>query len=322
MIRTCAVMQNNEILYDLTFGVLKKPNISWYWIDFNEPTEEEAALLSNYFHFHPLSIEDCLEFVQRPKLDFYDNYFFIVLHTINQKTLEAEEVDLFVGHNFIVSFHKKPVRDLNNTWSRLKKNESLRKGPFHIMYTIIDKLVDDYFQPLYRIEDLLNQIEDNTKDQTINELMEEVFDIRADLSKLRRSIIPTRDLLYRMIHADRLSNVKDQKVYFQDIYDHLLKLVEMIEANRDMTSDIRDSYLSINSNRMNTIMMTLTVITTIFMPLTFVVGIYGMNFENMPELSWRYGYFMILGIMLGIAMSMFYWFKRKGWFRFHKGNKL
>ena len=123
-----------------------------------------------------------------------------------------------------------------------------------------------------------------------------------------------RDLLYRTLNSDRLPGFKEHKIYFSDIHDHLLKLSDMIESSREITSDLRDSYLSINSNRMNTNMMVLTVITSIFIPLTFVAGIYGMNFEYMPELTWKYGYFMALGIMTCIGISMFLWFKRKGWF--------
>lgn len=322
MIRTCMITKNKEVLFDEPLENVRNSDVDWYWVDFHNPDDKEINLLSDFFHFHPLAIEDCIEFVHRPKLDFYSHYVYVVLHSIHQDDLEEDEVDLFVGSQFIVSFHKKMIRGLNNTWGRIKKEEFLQKSPFHIMYAIIDKIVDDYFPPIYSIEDMLNRIEENSKDRTINEIMEEVFEIRGDLSKLRRTIIPTRDLLYRIIHSERISNVGEQKLYFHDIYDHLLKLVEMIEANREITADIRDSYLSLNSNRMNTIMMTLTVITTIFMPLTFIVGLYGMNFEYMPELKWRYGYFVVLAFMAIIAFAMFFWFKKKGWFRFHKGNRL
>ena len=128
-----------------------------------------------------------------------------------------------------------------------------------------------------------------------------------------------RDLLYRMINSERLSYLKEQHLYFNDVYDHLLKLTELLETYRDFSSDIRDNYLSVNSNNMNTTMMTLTVITTIFMPLTFIVGVYGMNFEYMPELGWRYGYFFVWAVMALIALMMFRFFVKKGWL--HRGNK-
>jgi magnesium transporter len=121
-------------------------------------------------------------------------------------------------------------------------------------------------------------------------------------------------LLYRMINSDKIPGVKEQNIYYTDIYDHLLKLTEMIESNREMTADLRDSYNSLRSNRMNSIMKTLTVITTIFMPLTFIAGVYGMNFVNMPELHWAGGYYLIIGVMVTLGLGMYLWFRRKGWF--------
>ena len=144
--------------------------------------------------------------------------------------------------------------------------------------------------------------------------MDEVFEIRGSLLKLRKTVNFMRDLLYRILNAERLKGFQEHKLYFSDIHDHLIKLSNMIESSREMTSDMRDNFLSINSTRMNRNMMVLTVITTIFIPLTFIVGVYGMNFQNMPELSWKYGYFGVLLIMSIIAIVMFLWFKRKGWF--------
>jgi magnesium transporter len=148
----------------------------------------------------------------------------------------------------------------------------------------------------------------------IQVMTEQIYDIRADLLRLRRSVLPMRDLLYRIMSSDKIPGVKEQHAYFTDIHDHLLKLTEMIESNREMTADLRDSYDSLRSNRMNAIMKTLTVITTIFMPLTFIAGVYGMNFANMPELNWSWGYFIVIGVMLSLGFGMYLWFKRKGWF--------
>ncbi|WP_273131359.1 magnesium/cobalt transporter CorA [Bacillus weihaiensis] len=322
MIRSVAIMKDKEVRYDLPLEELKNDQIQWFWVDFHAPTDDEVKVLSSYFKFHPLAIEDCIEFVQRPKLDFYDDYFFIVIHAINHETLEADEVDLFVSSRSIVSFHKKPVKELLAIWNRIENEKSLKSNPMQIMYQIIDKVVDDYFPPIYKLEDLVNQVEDNTSDQTISELMEQVFDIRSELNKLRRTIVPMRDLLYRIISSSRLNSMKEKHIYFQDVYDHLLKLVEMIDANRELSSDIRDSYLSISSDRMNRVMMTLTVMSSIFLPLTFIAGLYGMNFRYMPELTGEYSYYIVLGIMALISVGMIWFFYKMGWFRFHKGTKL
>lgn len=316
MIRVCALREDDVLLYDLSLKETKLKNIKWYWVDFVNPTPEEAILLNSFFQFHPLSIEDTLdELIQRPKIDFYDNYIFLVLHAIHQESLAQYEVDVFVGERFIVTYQQKTVRNLNNLWDRIRKEESFTQGPFYILHAVIDTLVDDYFPPVYQIEDRLNSIEDNSENETIHVMIEKLFDIRADLAKLRRTVNPMSDLLYRINHSERLNHLKEHRLYFQDVYDHLLKLVEMLDSYRDFSSDIRDSYLSVNSNTMNSIMMTLTVITTIFMPLSFIAGVYGMNFEHMPELHWEFGYFMVLGLMALVAMLMFYYFRAKGWFR-------
>ena len=316
MLRTIAVTNDLKVITDISIPDLTDSNIKWFWVDFNSPTEEETKLLETHFHFHPLAIEDCLHLLQRPKLDHYDDDHFFVLHAINQKTLQAEEIDLFIGRNFVVSFHLLKSREIDDAWSRIIEHKNLsEKGHIYAAYTIMDKLVDNYFPTLYQIEDQLNEIESNVNNESVEKLMDAVFDIRSNLIKLRKTVLPMRDLLYRVINSEKIDGVKEQLVYFTDIYDHLLKLSEMIESNREMTADMRDSYISINSNRMNTIMKTLTVMTSIFIPLTFIASIYGMNFEYMPELTWRWGYFGVLGVLLGVGSIMLFGLWRKGWFR-------
>ncbi|MDP1471843.1 magnesium/cobalt transporter CorA [Priestia megaterium] len=319
MIRTLAITQDLHIKQDVPLDQLSHPSIKWFWVDFASSSEEEGKMLDTFFHFHPLAIEDCFHFLQRPKLDYYADYSFLVLHYLNNKTLDSEELDLFVGENYLVTFHYKPLPSIETVWQRLLQNPNgFSKGVSYITYAILDQLVDDYFPIVYEIEDQLNEIESRDAKKSIAILMDDVFDIRSDLLKLRKTILPMRDLLYRIINSERLNIPAEQKAYFNDIYDHLLKLTNMVEANRDMTSDMRDNYLSINANRMNSIMMTLTIISSIFIPLTFVVGLYGMNFDHMPELHWHYGYYIVLGIMVLMTIGMIMWFKRKGWFNVNK----
>jgi len=315
MLRTLAVTHEGHVLVDVPIDSLSQTDIAWYWVDFAMPTEEEAMLLDHHFHFHPLAIEDCFHFLQRPKMDTYDDVQFFVLHAIDEKTLNAEEIDLFVGPQFIVSFHLKPSNEIDEAWQRISKQHNAEgKNQLHVMHLIIDKLVDNYFPSLFQIEDQLNDLEVIDRKASIQKVMDDVFDIRSSLLKLRRTVNPMRDLVYRIMNTEKIQGMREQLVYFTDIYDHLLKLSEMIDSNRDVTADMRDSYISLNSNRMNAIMKTLTVITTIFMPLTFIAGIYGMNFANMPELAWHNGYFIVLGLMGLIGLSMFVYFWRKGWF--------
>jgi magnesium transporter len=316
MIRTMAIINNHTLEKDLPLDKLSNPEIQWYWVDFIAPTDEEILLLDTHFHFHPLAIEDCMYFLQRPKMDYYEGYHFFVLHAMNQKTLEPEEVDMFVGKNYIVTFHLKDQFEIEEAWMRMCGDAKLWAGSsINCAHLVIDKLVDHFFPALHQIEDDLLQLENDIKIKSIDLLMDEVYEIRGQLLKARRSVNPMRDLLYRIINSERLASQKDSLVYFTDIYDHLLKLSDMIESNREITADMRESYMSINSNRMNKIMKTLTVSTSIFMPLTFIVGVYGMNFDNMPELHWRFGYYGIMAIMAILGIGMVLWFHRKGWFK-------
>ena len=313
MLRTIALNHNNELLLNPPLRTLK--DMKWYWCDFNTPTEEEADLLLTHFHFHPLAVEDCLVELQRPKLDYYENLYFLIIHAIDDQ-LNTHEIDLFIAEQFIVTFHLQPHKEIDDIWNELQSLKDFQKiYPLEIGYKVIDKIVDSFFPIVERVEDQLLAIENSDETQQgTDTLITQTYKVRKDLLKLRQTIIPMRDLIYRIVESKRFLNQEHQRAYFHDIYDHLLKLSEMIESNRQLTADIRDNYISLNSYRMNNIMKTLTVITTIFMPLTFLAGIYGMNFVYMPELKARYGYFVILVVMLIIGLIMYYWFKKKGWF--------
>jgi magnesium transporter len=316
MIRTIAISKDNEFKYNLSIHELINGDFCWFWIDFNIPTKDESLMLRNPLKFHPLAIEDCLHTLQRPKLDYYEDHTFFVFHSINQKSLEKEEVDLFLSEKYIVTFHQHPSSEMNEVWNRLKGSTDVSIwSPSNVLYHILDKIVDNYFPLVYKIEDILNDLDENSNEQTMEALLESLFDTRHDLLSLRHTIIPMRDLVYRMINSQRMDWQLANIQYFSDIHDHLLKLSEMLEANRELTTDIRDSYLSLNSHETNRVMKVLTVITTIFMPLTFIAGIYGMNFHYMPELNWRYGYFTTLALMTIIGLGMFLWFRKKGWFK-------
>jgi magnesium transporter len=316
LLRIMAMTDDQELLEEIPLHNLMDSNINWFWVDFDCPTDAEIKLLDSYFHFHPLAIEDCMHFLQRPKVDHYEETHLFVVHSLHPETLVAEEIDFFLGPRGIVTFHLAPSQEIEEVRRRMQ-DPLIRKGKDHnfIAYLLMDKLVDNYFPTLFFIEDQLNELEAQGENNAgIQKQTEQVYDIRADLLRLRRTVFPMRDLLYRMINSDKIPGVKEQNIYYTDIYDHLLKLTEMIESNREMTADLRDSYNSLRSNRMNSIMKTLTVITTIFMPLTFIAGVYGMNFVNMPELQWAGGYYLIIGVMVVLGLGMYLWFRRKGWF--------
>lgn len=317
MINIIGITKDHRIEKDISIYHLDMDKYKWLWVDFNEPTAEEANHLDETFHFHPLAIEDCLHFVQRPKLDYYNDYTFYITHSVREEKQELmkEEIDFFISDRFMVSYHQHSIIEVKQVWDQLASGSHIKKwDSYYVFHLIIDRIVDNYFPIIYNIEDDLDNIEDNKNKKSINQLMEELFDIRHKLLNLRHTVNPMRDLLYRMLNSHHLVGVRDRREYFSDIYDHLLKLSEMVMSNRDLTADIRDSYLSMYSHQTNNIMKVLTIITSIFAPLTFLAGIYGMNFEYMPELTWKYGYFIVLGVMGIIAVLMYYWFKKKGWF--------
>ncbi len=319
MIRTIGFTKENELVFDFPLEDIHTQPFLWYWVDFNEPSEEEISLLHSFFHFHPLAIEDCLHRLQRPKLNYYEDYTFFVLHSICHENLEAEELNMFFGKNYVVTFHFNKLPELEDARERIIMNPNKwEEGHIYTAYQIIDKIVDNYFPILYQIEDHLNDIEESLSPTTVHLSMDFVFDVRSDLLRLRRTIIPMRELLYRMLNSEVFNFSTQERAYFSDIHDHLLRLVEILELNRELTSDIRDSQLSINSNQMNRIMMTLTIISSVFIPLTFIAGVYGMNFDYMPELHWRFSYLIVLCIMLIIGIAMLFWFKHKGWLRIFK----
>lgn len=318
MIRTLAVTHDHQVHLDIPLTELDPAQFKWFWADFQKPTTRETELLGSYFHFHPLEIEDCLNDVQRPKMDPHEKYVFLITHALGRGGKETGEVDMFLGSTFFVTFHFDRMREIDEAWERIRAravDPSKKTNPVAAAYLVLDALVDEYFPCVFGVEDELAELEEKGRRESVDQLLAQVFDLRSRLLKLHHTIVPMRDLLYRIINSQHVDDSKEYRVYFTDIYDHLLKLSEMIDSNREMTADLRDSYISLNSNRMNGIMKTLTVITTIFMPLTLIAGIYGMNFEHMPELSWTYGYFFVLGGMATLALAMVGWFWRRGWFK-------
>ncbi|EZX18107.1 MULTISPECIES: magnesium/cobalt transporter CorA [Mammaliicoccus] len=287
----------------------------WIWVDLNEPTKEESEILVDYFNFHPLSVEDATQVQQRPKFKQYDDYQFIVFHALDLKTLESEEVDIFIGEDFIVTFHRERYEEID-TIKRKLFNETIEiNEPKDILLHILDDIVDNYFPFIYDIEDKVFNFEDrHNLDITTKTLIDDTFDLREELLIIKRTVQPMKDLVYRMREGKVLHLNEQQFLFITHINDHLMKQMEMVDSSREMTSDIRDNYISLNSFKMNNIMKILTIYSVVFMPLTLIAGIYGMNFTNMPELEWHDGYYIVLVIMAVIAIIMLIVFKKKRWF--------
>ena len=316
MLNTFAMMKDKTIKEGLTLDQLMKDDIEWYWVDFDCPDKNESALLDTHFHFHPLAIEDCLYLLQRPKLDQYEEHHFFVFQALDEDNMVPIELDLFLGNNYVITFHHTHLTQIDEVKIHLQNTpKKLAEGSIAVCYEILNKIVDYYFPFVYHLEDMIDEIEANAEKLSTKRLLDKIFSMRSYLLKMHRIVNQMEQLVYRILEVDQF---KKKQMYFSDTYDHLLKLKEMIESSLAISSEIRESYISYNSYRMNKNMMLLTVVSAIFIPLTFIVGIYGMNFANMPELHYKYGYFIILGLMAALSIGMLIWFKVKGWFDIDK----
>lgn len=288
---------------------LQNQTFNLVWVDIIDPTELEADILRKHFKFHPLTVEDCLDQInQRPKVDFYQSYMFFVIHSLDGK-LERNEIDIYVDEKVIVTVHSNPVQEMEEVWGSANQLDT----PIHILHKILDAVVDAYFPKAYQIEEQLNFLEDHLQYSFKNDPMNQLYEIRTMISKLRRIILPMNDLMYRIIHSERISALSEHHHYLNDVYDHLLKLKELVDGYKEFSTDLRDSYMAVSSNKMNETMMTLTIITTIFMPLTFIAGLYGMNFSKMPGLGLKNGYWYVILFMVVISVIMMILFMLKGW---------
>ena len=318
MIRTYAMNAKSELISNLSIPELIAGNFIWYWIDFDQPSKNEMKLLKKNLNFHALAVHDCIYDLQRPKLNYYDGYTFFVLQAMNftNETVAKKEVNVFLGDNYVVTFHHHPSEEIDKVILCLTEDSCLDEwNSAIIFYEVLDKIADSFFPLVHSIEDKLIHIDENYEKESMDIMLKELMATRRNMLRLSQVVSPMRDLMYRMLHSQRLPQIRTYKEYFSNVYDYFLKLDELNEANNEFSTDIRDIYMSLNSYQTNRIMKVLTVITTIFMPLTFIVGIYGMNFENMPELTWKYGYFAFLTLMGLIGMGMVLGFYKKGWFK-------
>ena len=315
MIRTLYMNEQNE-LHRCNSPEDIQTEIKWMWVDFESATSEEMRLLRTYFNFHPISIEDATSVNQRPKFKEYDDYLFFVFQAIDLKSMKPEEIDVFINEHYIVTFHKENAEEVDKVWRNLQNSTLKAKhSPRDIMYSILDATVDNYFPFVYELEEKVFSFEDrHSVNISTEELIEETFDLREDLLMIRRTVNPMKDLVYRVLEGRLVNLSKKQRILLHHINDHLVRQAEMIESSREMTADIRDNYISLNSFKMNNIMKILTIYSVIFMPLTLIVGIYGMNFDIMPELHWKFGYLAVWLVMIFITIGMIIYFKKKHWF--------
>jgi magnesium transporter len=328
MIRAMARTPDGKLRTDLTPADLPaalKQADGVLWVDFeNTPVAEDEPILLNTFGFHPLAVDDALQESHVPKVDDWDQYLYLVLHAIafdpgDGGRLDTLEVDVFLGKNYIVTHHDQTIPAVNHIWEFCQKDERyLSRGTDHILYRIVDDMVAAYMPVVEQIDDAVETLEDEIFDRPTPQNLSELFKLKRALLHLRRVIAPQREVLNKLARDDYpVIDAKD-RVFFRDIYDHLVRLHDINESMRDLVGGALDTYLSVINNRMNDIMKTLTVITTLFMPLSFLTGFFGMNFFTPvapPLQAWttQPAFLLTLLVMFGTPVAMVFWLRKRGW---------
>ena len=287
------------------------------WVDVPDPTSLDFDNLARQFGFHPLSIEDCRHQHQRPKVEEFPGYYFIVLYeaVLNEAgRLQLGELGIFLGQNYLVTVHSQPIRAIE-TAERLWRSwtDLAERGTGLLAYLLIDAVVDDYLPLLDEVSDRMDSLEDHIFADFLPESLEEIFRVKKELLLLRRAVTPLRDVFNTLLRREQPIFSRETYTYFQDVFDHLIRVADTIDTLRDMVGSMMDAYLSISGNRMNLIMKRLTSIATILMSVTLLAGIYGMNFDYMPELKWRYGYVGALLSMVAVGLAIFSYFRKIKW---------
>ncbi len=294
------------------------------WVDFaNEPPENCLPILQG-FNFHPLAIDDALRETHVPKLDDWGEYLYIVLNYMRTNTngeaweTEVDELDVFLGENYVVTHHDHPIAAVDETWAACQRDiRNVQDGADHILYRIVDNLVAGYMPTVEKIDQAIDLIEDQIFDRPSPRTLEKLFALKRVLLAMRRIILPQREVLNKLARDDyHVIDPKD-RIFFRDIYDHLVRLHDLNESLRDLVGGALDTYLSVINNRMNEVKKTLTIITTLFMPLTFVTGFFGMNFFQPPGTldNWTTtpAFYLVLAINILLPISMYIWMRRRTW---------
>ena len=281
-----------------------------------EIIEKTGAL----FHLHSLTLEDIVNTGQSPKIEDYDDYLFIVLKMLyyheSKNEIEVEQVSLCLGPNFVLSFQEEKGRDVfNPVRERIRngKGRVKKMGADYLAYSLIDSVVDSYFLILEKLGERIETLEELVVSEPSQTVLHDIHALKREMIFLRRSVWPLREVVSNLERGESPLIQESMHIYYRDVYDHTIRIIETIESFRDLLSGILDIYLSSISNRTNAVMKVLTIIATIFMPLTFLAGLYGMNFEYMPELKQHWGYPALLLFMAFIGISMLIYFKRKNW---------
>jgi magnesium transporter len=301
------------------FAFKETPTITWLNIDGLHEVEV-IEKIGNHFGIHSLVLEDIVHTSQRPKIEDFEDYIFIVLKMLEYDEATDEIMDeqfsLILGKNFVITFQENIGDVFDPLRERIRfNNVRLRKSKTdYLAYAMIDAVVDNYFIILEKLGERIEYLEDELLSKPTINTLSQIHHLKRKLITLRKSVWPLREVINSLERGDSNLISEAINIFMRDVYDHTIQVIETLETYRDMMAGMLDTYLSSVSNKMNEVMKVLTIIATIFIPLTFFAGIYGMNFDYMPELKWRWGYFAVWGLMVLIGLGMIFYFRRKKWF--------
>lgn len=295
------------------------------WVDLQGETFEQSKIakeiLLNIFKFHYLTVEDCLETRNQPKVEAFANYIYFIIHGIKPKATSStnfttKELDGYLGKNFVVTFHTERFQSIKAVKQQIRNNTfACERGAAYLLHQILDRIVDLYMPVIDDFEIAINTLEDRVfaMKKADNKLLEEIMDLRRSVVRLKRISVRQLDVLYRMSNHEFPQIPAHSIPFYRDLHDHLLRISDLSESYRDLVNGLFDIHFSVTANKTNEVMKILAVFSAIMLPLSLVAGIYGMNFENMPEIHSPYGYAGALTLMFTIAAGLMFYFWRKGW---------
>jgi magnesium transporter len=290
------------------------------WVDLEAPTESETKILSEVFHFHPLTIEDAVQTRNHPKVEQFADYLFFIVHGVkgetNSSNFVTRELDGYLGKNFILTFHHERFNSIDAVKRQIRGSIfAFKRGADYLLHQILDQLVDLYVPVVDDFDESIGDLEERVfrMRKSNNTILEEVMTLKRNVNRLKRISNKQREVLYRIAHGEFPQIDSAHLPFFRDVHDHLLRVVDLAENYRDLINGLMDIHLSVVANRTNDVMKVIAIFSAIMLPLSLIAGIYGMNFENIPELHTRYGYFYTIALMIFIALLLLIYFWRKGW---------
>ncbi len=306
--------------YSTRSGVADVPSLlaagARLWIDADSADGELADFLRDVLKLHPLAVEDILQDRPAPKIEDYGDYLYVVVHGLmpnGADALDTVELDVVLTGQWIFTHHQKSIA-VEAVRTELARNpRALERGPAFVAHAILDHLVDYYLPVVDTFDDELDQLEAQVVSDPSRAVLQKIFRLKRALQRLRRVAIHQREVLHRLSRGEFDVIPEKALPFYRDVFDHFVRVADLADGYRDALSGALEAYLSTVSNRMNEVMKALTLIATVFLPLTFIVGVYGMNFDHMPELHWRWGYAATWGVMIVVAVSMVIWFRRRRW---------